>query len=314
MKKTKASFGFNAPFCSLLLCIFLFGSSGLYTRFSDASVFANIFFRFLFAMPFYFIMVNSFQFKKVHVAHFQIKFVEICILLLLGGLYAANNLFYFNAIEYIPLGYGLLINLSTPLVILPLSLLFYRELPPKLFYVGLIVAFVGLYFVLGNISLTSLSQEKYGLMLASGATLSFGLYLFILAHCKIKFNVYKTMFFITIGAVITAGIVGNIKNVSLLPPDFRSWVIVICFAITAQILGQVSLTYSVRNLPINVVSTTLLATPLVGSFLGWVIFDEILTWKQSLGMLICLTGIYLIKNVYERLERQHDHIIKPDRV
>ena len=299
----------NLPLLAISLCVISFGASGLYTRFSDGTVLSNLLFRFWLAIPFYMVMVYI---TCPAERRFKMKMREALFLIFIGGLYAGDTLFYFEAINYTSLSYAQLINLSTPLIIVPLSLLIYRELPPKLFYVGFLLSMVGLYFVLGNVGHSGNQEQFKGFWLAAVATLFFALYLFLLAHHRLDYNVWKIMLFISLGAGLTVLTVAGFTESPLLPPNLKSWLLAIGFAFTSQILSQVLLTYSATRLPVSLTSNIILATPIVGGLLGWFIFREVLTVLQFLGMFVCLFGIYITKRAYDRLERSHGHKIEED--
>ena len=300
----------NLPLLALFGAVILFAASGVYVRISDASILFNLTYRLVFAIFFYGAFI---QISHRNNQGWQVLKKDVFALILVGVISAFDVLFFFHALQYTQLGYALLITVSTPLVILPLSLIIYRQAPPILFYPGLIIALIGGYMTLGNISdAGEVTNHVRGLLYAAGATVFFSLYVFYLSHRKFNYSSSQTMFFVSIGALIVIAAFFVISGESYLPPTATSWVIVIALCLNTQIFGQVFMVYAFKILPVNLSSAIMLLVPLVGSFYGWLFFGEKITKLQILGMLICLAGIFLIKEAYDRLERSHGRKLRDE--
>ena len=310
-KQTQQSF--VGAFLILALAIFLLGAGGVFTRFSEGSVFGNIFFRMIFALPFYgLILVKN---KQHGAQHWQEKPKVILMLVAAGMFFGVDMGFFFSAINYTGLGYALLIGSCTPLVILPLSVIFYREWPPLLFWPGMLIAVFGMYLAIGvGGGVSGHPEEWKGYLFASGAMVAFGVYLFLLGRCHTNMQVWHKMTYITASAAVTVAVIGVFKGQSLLLPTGISWLAILGLSLNSQMIGQSMIAYSIHRVPVNLVSVSFLAMPFAGSFYGWLFFDEVISTLGFIGMLICLSGIYCVKRAYDNVEKARGHDTRDEEV
>ena len=296
------------PMFMLVLGIIILGGGSVYARASEGNVFANMFFRLAFALPFYtFIVWRAKQYKRRYWR--DDNKTNIILLLVAGVFFALDTLCFFTAIKYTTIGFTLLIASCVPLVVVPLSVLVYKELPPKLFWLGLGLAMLGMYLAIG----TGLGggsghpHEWKGFIYAFFALLAFGFYVFILSFCQTSLGVWQKMIIMCAPSLLTIAIVSWIGGYSLLLPSAISWVAILGFSINSQMIGQSMLVYAMQRIPVNISGIFTLGFPFVGMIYGWVFFRETITWLGFGGMVICLIGIYLAKRAYDSLEQAHGH-------
>ncbi|MCH9845634.1 MAG: DMT family transporter [Alphaproteobacteria bacterium] len=295
------------PLLILTISIFAMAGGTVFARSSDGNVFADMFFRLIFALPFYgLILIKQ---KKYHRKDWQDSRWNVVLLIMAGIFFALDNLFLFSAINYINIGFAFLISTCAPIILLPLSALIYRELPPKLFWTGLILAMIGMYLAIGTGKggSTGNPEEWKGFFYAACALASFGLYIFILNYCQSKLNTWQKTSYIAGSAVITIAIIATISGHSLLLPNAISWLAVLGFSIVSQVLGVSLFIFSISRIPLNLSGALVLGLPFAGSIYGWLFFKENITWLGFSGMVICLIGIYLAKRAYDDIEKAHGH-------
>ncbi len=300
------------PLSVLILAIFILGAGTVYARFSDGNVFANMFFRMIFAMPFYgLLMLKGKQYKG---KHWQDKRLNIFFLILAGVFFAFDQLLFFSAINYTSIGLAFLIIACAPLVVLVLSVIFYRELPPILFWPGLFLVLLGMYLTIGigKAEGTGHPEEWRGFLYATGSLLSFGIYMFIFGFCQTTLGIWQKMMYLTVSATITVVIVGVITGNTLILPNTVSWLAVLGLSINSQLMGASMLVFAMHRLPMNLSGVFVLCLPLTGSLWGWLFFNETVTYIGLLGMVLCLNGVYLAKRAYDDIEYAHGHDTQED--
>ncbi len=300
------------PLFIFILAIFILGAGSVYARFSEGNVFANIFFRMIFALPFYgLIMLKGKQYQR---NAWYDKGLNIFLLMVVGMFFAFDTLFFFTAINYTSIGFTLLIATCIPIILLPLSVIVYREWPPLLFWPGLILAAIGMYLTIGTGKGggTGNPEEWKGYLYAFASLVSFGMYMFFLKFCQTNLGIWQKMTYITLATAMTVAITSFISGNTLLLPTAISWLAILGLSLNSQLIGQSMLVFATHRLPLNLSGVLILALPFTGSLYGWLFFNETITWLGFAGMLLCLSGIYLTKIAYDNVESAHGHDAQED--
>lgn len=99
--------------------------------------------------------------------------------------------------------------------------------------------------------------------------------------------------------MLTGGLL--LLPVSLATEDWSSAVIntktmlVIAYLVTfGSIIGYFCYLYAIRRLPVTIVSLYAYVNPIVAVLLGWLLLHELMSAKIIAGMLITLTGVYVV--------------------
>jgi drug/metabolite transporter (DMT)-like permease len=73
----------------------------------------------------------------------------------------------------------------------------------------------------------------------------------------------------------------------------HTWAAFLGMAICAQIIGHTSYNYALKWFSANLIAVSLLGEPVLATFMGWILFQEGLTWIKLAGGVLILMGIYL---------------------
>jgi drug/metabolite transporter (DMT)-like permease len=87
----------------------------------------------------------------------------------------------------------------------------------------------------------------------------------------------------------------DLSNVTWSAEAIYSMLYLIAFG---SIVAYASYLYALRKLPMTIVSLYAYINPLVAVILGWLILDEKLNTIISIGILITVTGIYIVNQGY----------------
>jgi drug/metabolite transporter (DMT)-like permease len=66
-----------------------------------------------------------------------------------------------------------------------------------------------------------------------------------------------------------------------------------------SLIAYASYAYALRKLPMTIVSLYAYINPLVAVVLGWLVMDETLNGKISIGIILTITGIYIVNKGYQ---------------
>jgi len=94
------------------------------------------------------------------------------------------------------------------------------------------------------------------------------------------------------GAVIL-GLSGWVESDPFLPPDGRTWLVLIALAVVAQALGWWAIASGLPRIDISKGGLILLLQPVLATVWGFFLFSEYLTWIQLIGAVVTLTAIYV---------------------
>lgn len=72
-----------------------------------------------------------------------------------------------------------------------------------------------------------------------------------------------------------------------------TWVVFICMALFAQVMGHTSYNYALKWFSANLIAISLLGEPVLASLMGWLFFKEGLTLLKIMGGALILGGIYI---------------------
>ena len=77
-------------------------------------------------------------------------------------------------------------------------------------------------------------------------------------------------------------------------PSGEDWMWLVALAFGLGILGHNAMNWSLRHVPLWLVSTLSLFTPVVASALAWLVFDEALSTLQMLAMALVVAALAMI--------------------
>ncbi|WP_320034066.1 DMT family transporter [Halarcobacter sp.] len=190
-------------------------------------------------------------------------------------------------------GISLLIQLSIPFSIL-LSWIIFKDTPSKLRILGLLIAFVGIVFLLYD---PNLLESRKSFILAIFSALFLGLYfIFVKKIKKVKsiaiiawtsFLGIPMMYLFMLYDNQSFSILSNIQN----HITYYSFFYVV---IAGSILGHGIWAYLLKIEDISFISPFLLLVPLLTSILSIFVFNEQLTFRFIIIGTIIIIGIFLV--------------------
>lgn len=182
-------------------------------------------------------------------------------------------------------------------------LLFNQRFDDK-FLIGLAMATVGT-IVLGLDDLQFASVKLQGDLLAFISAIFWSAY--FLAIEKLRTQLTVTIILSWVCRIVTLLFTLILFTVhdEWFPHSWRGWLNVITLALTI-ICGHGLLTYSLKYLSSSLIAMIFLLSPVLTSFLAWIIFAEALNWLNLVAFAIIMLGIYLAVTTKKGIEDQTD--------
>jgi drug/metabolite transporter (DMT)-like permease len=215
-------------------------------------------------------------------------------LMLLGG-----NGAVVWAEQYLPSGLTSIIVATVPLWIALLSWLSTRKKPNRAIFAGLILGFVGVGLLVGDIGTLGESQVAFlgGIALVFGTLLWASGSLYSRTAKLPSSSLLATAMEMVTGGIllfIASFVTGEWTRIRLDQVSLRSgfsWLYLIVFG---SLIGYTSYMWLLKNVNPERVSTYAYVNPVVALFLGWALASETLSIQDIIAALIILTSVAVI--------------------
>lgn len=187
---------------------------------------------------------------------------------------------------------GLLIN-TTPVFVLLLSMLVFRERVPGLRFAALAVILAGAAFiVVGGGDIPSLAATHLaGDLLSVLSAILYAVYLLMTRELRAR---VPAVVVILSNSIVIASIllpVAIATSPRVLPYSLRGYAIIFALAAISQLLGHGLMAYALRTVQAGLASITALFRPVVTVVLGWLVLGQRLGPVQLLGAAVILGGL-----------------------
>ena len=267
------------------LAVTAWGSSGIIVRFIDMGALALIAYRFLLYSV---VMATVLAVRRTPVTRAGMRHS------LWGGLSlgTVTSLFVI-AVRFTTIANVTIINGLQIVVVSVVSWLVFGERmgPRDIVYAALALAGVAV------VALGSSGSENWSLggdLAAVGGLFAWCFYFYATrrAQTKVSTQEYTACVAIYVGLISLplAALVGQ----DLSWPSTDDWMWLAALAFGLGILGHNAMNWSLQHVPLWLVSTLSLFTPVVASALAWLVFDEALSTLQMLAMVVVVAALAMI--------------------
>jgi len=215
-------------------------------------------------------------------------------LIFIGALFFSVDLFLWNtALLLTSAATATLLANNAPIWVGLISLIVFREKLSNRFWLGLLVAIVGLNILIGLQAWQNM-DFNHGDILSLIAGFFYALYLLFTLDSRKRVDTIAFMTF----SLIFMTIFLFVTNISLGNPftgfSPKTWFGLAGLGLVAHFGGWVSINYALGHLKGANVSVTLLSQSIVTAILAFFILNESLNWNQIIGGLLILTGIFVV--------------------
>ena len=216
--------------------------------------------------------------------------------LIAAGLFFAADLGVWHwSIIYTSVANSTLLANLAPIFVTLAGWLFWRQKVTRVFLVGMIVAIVGMFVLVGpNFAVggTRLLGDALG---ALTGMFYAGYMLAIKFARDAHASTARLMAWSTTITAIALLPVALLSPQPFLPQTDVGWWVVIGLAVITQMLGQGLIAYAFAHLPASLSSVSLLIQPVMAALFAWWLFNEAVGPLQFVGGAIVLAGIWLAR-------------------
>jgi len=237
--------------------------------------------------------------KKVRLQNiFQQSIAGFFMITMGNGLVAWGELF-------VPSGIAAIICSLLPLVVITINIITRSDLSPKpQFWFGTLLGFGGIVLIFSD-NLKGFSNSNYnaGIIAIFAAVLCWAGGSIWVNKQRNPGNAFINaglqMFFGGLWCLPLSLIWDDFTTISWSPEVFYPMLYLIFIG---SILAYASYSYSLRKLPMNIISLYAYVNPIVAIFLGWMVLNEPLNLKIGLAIVLTILGIYLANRSYYNRE------------
>ncbi|KLU14613.1 MULTISPECIES: DMT family transporter [Xenorhabdus] len=277
---------FNIFLVILSICFLALG--GIFVKLSELGPVNTGLYRVLLSIP---ILIPFFLNERIKV---KIKPKEI-LLILFSGVFLGFDLLLWNVSFFhtTVANANLLANL-VPFTIIPISFFIYKEKIPRGFLFGVIITIIGVFLLIKGKNFES-GYSLFGDSLAFLTSIFYGLFLSVVYKLRNKISAISIMFYSAFGTLIVLFPAAFIIEGISIPKEYSEWWPLISLAIFSQILGQGGLSYCLGKITSLLASVLVLTQPVISAIYAYFIFNEKISFIETIAILIVLFGIFWSK-------------------
>lgn len=180
------------------------------------------------------------------------------------------------------------------------GVLLFRERLGLRFISGVLLAFLGLWLLLGGDWASLPAEYRWGVWLGLATGVAYAAYNIgikrsqgVAAQGQARAPVEQVLCIAAFGSALCLGLIGWAEGSAFAPPDLRAWGVLLVLAAVGHCLSWVLISRAMVALPVALAGLLLLAQPIVAYLLDVALFDLPTTPRQWLGLAVSLAGIFV---------------------
>ncbi len=264
-------------------------------RLSELGPSPTAFYRFLLAIPLYWVMVLAVPGRSLRVRPEKPHGSRVYLLMVMAGAFFAGDMsaWHYSIVMTTVANASLLLNVTPVFVVLGGWLLF-RTRVTGTFMIGLATAMAGV-AVLSGASLALSRTHVLGDLLGVVTAMFYAAYQLTVERLRRRFSTITIMLYaMPVSAIVTL-MVTLVSGETMVVMTPAGWAVLVALAVGPQVLGQGLIAWALAHLPASFVSVSLLVQPIVAATVAWVLFDERIGVQQAVGAITVLTGIVIAR-------------------
>jgi drug/metabolite transporter (DMT)-like permease len=218
-------------------------------------------------------------------------------LLIPGIAFAADLMLWHRSILYVGPGLATLLGNFQVFLMALAGFLIYRERLGWQFLGGLVLAFVGLYLLVGLDWSQVGAQYRLGVVLGIVTGVAYAIYMLSTRHAQraghVRLAPAQLLCVSSLLCAAVLGIAALVEGDSFALPDAQSWSALLGLGFFGQVLGWVLLTRAMPQLPASLIGLLLLLQPALSFVFDVILFARPTRALDWVGVGLSLLGIFV---------------------
>jgi len=213
---------------------------------------------------------------------------------MIAGAFFATDLAFFNtAVMVSSAANATLLGTNAPIFVALGAWLLYRDRPTPVFWLGFALSFIGMVAIVG-LDIVRHPRLGVGDAFAVAGSACYAGYLLYVRRSRQDIDALTFSAISGVTAAATLLVICLAIGTPLHGYPLRSWGAMIGLALVTQVVGHLSVAYSLGRLPVSVTSIALLGQAPITAVLAVPLLGERLSGLQLLGGALVLAGIYVV--------------------
>jgi drug/metabolite transporter (DMT)-like permease len=270
----------------LLLGVFCIGWSAIFVKLAHAPALTSGFYRYFFS---FLGLLPIWIYKKI-----KIPEIKTLSWIIFGGFLFVLDMSLWNLsiLRTTASVSTLLANNASVFVGLG-SLIFFKKYLSRTYWIGLLVAMIGVFMVAGRDFIQN-PNVGVGHLMAIGAAVFYAGYMLITQQVREKIDTVNFMGWSLLSCLVFSYFTCWQQDLPMLHFDNQTWFAFIASGLICHLVGWLSINYALGFIPAAIVSPTLLIQPVLTSIISFFLLNEILRTEQIFGGLVVILGVYLV--------------------
>lgn len=270
----------------LFIGIFCISWSAILVKLADVSGIASGFYRLFFGtlaiIPFWL------YYKKPITDRKGVMIAVIC-----GLLFGADIALWNTSIMLSKASISTLLANLAPVWVGLGALLFMKEKPGKVFWVGTFIALSGVVMIVGMRQIFG-SQLNLGNGLAILASMFYGAYLLTVRKGRSTLDTFSFTTISMMSSTVMLGVTSWIADVPMWGFSATSWWALVALGLVPQVIGWLAINQALGHISPEVASVSLLSQTVFTAIFSVPVLHEYLSLPEMIGAVVVLFGIFLV--------------------
>lgn len=212
---------------------------------------------------------------------------------LAGVAFALDLGFWHYGLANTSVGKATVLTNLTPVVVTAFAWIFFGQRPARLFLVAVAVAVAGASMMALANGVGSVGPNPLlGDALSLATAVWYALYFLAVSAARRHQATLRIMFWSSLTGAPLLLVAALLLGEPIVPAAAAGWAACACLGVV-HAAGQGPIAWALGRLPPATASVTVLVQPVVATFLGWLLFNELFSGWQTVGAGIALTGVVL---------------------
>jgi drug/metabolite transporter (DMT)-like permease len=280
----------SKAYAVLALGVFAIGWSALFVRWSEVPGWTSAFWRMTLAQLVF--VPWALASRRKRSAHRPSR-AAVRDAVIAGVFFAADLALFNTAVMVSSAANATLLGTNAPIFVALGAWLLYRDRPTRRFWAGFALSFTGMIAIVGT---DVLRHPHLGLgdLFAIGGAACYAGYLLYVRRSRQEIDALTFSAISGVAAVATLLVICLALGTPLSGYPARSWWALIGLALVTQVIGHLSVAYSLGRLPVSRTSIALLGQAPLTAILAVPLLGERLSFIQLAGGALVLAGIFVV--------------------